>query len=434
MPKQAACLLLVSEQASLCAALARLLRPLGYRIEIASSEKRARQLINEGPFAVAIAVMAGFGACESGLLRELHDTVPKLVILVDGANEIGRWASCFPEALVCRSDPLEHEKLLAFLSEPGQQTPDSAGDAECLQFEGCVLDLTGRVFLDAEQNEVPLTRGEFALLVAFARNYGRALSRGQLRAAMDGGSAEPYDRSIDMLVARLRRKIEQNPAKPRVIITVPGFGYKFVPQVRREVSTSGGPSTSPMPGAASVPWGERRQITMLCCEIPGLAALAAKSDNENLDMLVGPYLACTEVIDRFCGVVVRTHGDTVLACFGYPRAHDNDAANAVRAALELVRGSRGLVAAPSESFGARGGIASGSLHGGEPGSIGGRDANLVAVVHLALHTQKAAPAGGVAISSSTRNLVSELFRCRQIPPVELDDGFEPAPAWHIVEG
>jgi DNA-binding response OmpR family regulator len=56
------------------------------------------------------------------------------------------------------------------------------------------------------------------------------LSRDQLRRAVVGHGAEPYDRNVDMLIARLRRKIEPNPKSPRFILTVPGLGYKFAPR------------------------------------------------------------------------------------------------------------------------------------------------------------------------------------------------------------
>jgi DNA-binding winged helix-turn-helix (wHTH) protein len=74
---------------------------------------------------------------------------------------------------------------------------------------------------------VRLTRAETALLTAFVDSPRRVLSRDQLRYAVVGRSAEPYDRSVDMLVARLRRKIEPDPKAPRFILSVPGVGYKF---------------------------------------------------------------------------------------------------------------------------------------------------------------------------------------------------------------
>ena len=72
-----------------------------------------------------------------------------------------------------------------------------------------------------------LTRAELALLAALMDNSPRVLSRDQLRHAAFGRGIEPYDRSIDMLIARLRRKIEQDPEQPRLVVTVPGLGYQF---------------------------------------------------------------------------------------------------------------------------------------------------------------------------------------------------------------
>jgi Response regulators consisting of a CheY-like receiver domain and a winged-helix DNA-binding domain len=74
---------------------------------------------------------------------------------------------------------------------------------------------------------VPLTRAEFALLAVFTGSPRQVLSRDQLRRAIVGRGAGSDDRSIDMLVARLRRKIEPNPKAPRFIVSVAGVGYKF---------------------------------------------------------------------------------------------------------------------------------------------------------------------------------------------------------------
>ena len=95
------------------------------------------------------------------------------------------------------------------------------------RFEGFTLDLASRTLSDASGKEVPLWRSEFALLATFLRAPGRALSREQLLDAVSGRRAEAFDRSIDVLVGRLRRKIEPDPKAPRLIKTVPGVGYKF---------------------------------------------------------------------------------------------------------------------------------------------------------------------------------------------------------------
>src|SRR6266849_5450844 len=100
---------------------------------------------------------------------------------------------------------------------------EAVGNAapERWRFENFTLDLASRTLSDASGSEVPLWRSEFALLAAFLRAPGRALSREQLLNAVSGRRAEAFDRSIDVLVGRLRRKIELDPKAPRLIRTVP---------------------------------------------------------------------------------------------------------------------------------------------------------------------------------------------------------------------
>lgn len=426
---------MIAEQAPLRAAIARLVLPRGYRVEIASSEKRARQLLSEGRFGGAITAPARLSAPESTFLRELQGAVPRLVILAANTNDAKRLAVSFPKSLVLTAEPLKHQKLLSFLSEPIPQTSDSAVAPEHWQFAGCILDVTGRMFHNAKQQEVPLTRGEFALLVAFVRHCGRVLSRHQLRNAMDGGTADSYDRSVDMLVARLRRKIEPDPTKSQFIVTVPGVGYKFTPHVRHSQLIAAPPAgTAEVLGAGEIPRAERRQVTVLSCQLLGFAALAAKLDPEDLNRAVGPvYAACAEAIARYDGTMMRTLGDNVLAYFGYPTAHENDAPRAVRAALELLRAIR-AEAAPMGNFHARIGIATGLMLVGELSSTGARDAGGVGqALNLALHMEKAAPTDGVVIAPTTRGLIGRFFECRQLKPVKLEEGLEPVPAWQVID-
>ena len=81
--------------------------------------------------------------------------------------------------------------------------------------------------------EVPLTTGEFDLLLAFATHAGRVLERDRLLDLVKGRDWAAYDRSIDQQVARLRRKIEPDPANPSLIRSVRGVGYLFAAEVRR---------------------------------------------------------------------------------------------------------------------------------------------------------------------------------------------------------
>ena len=102
-----------------------------------------------------------------------------------------------------------------------------------LQFAGYRLDLAGHSLLDTTGKDVPLTHGEFGLLRVFVQRAGRVLSRDRLLQLLSGRDAEAYDRSVDMQIVRLRRKIEPDPKRPTLIVTIPNSGYKFTPRVRK---------------------------------------------------------------------------------------------------------------------------------------------------------------------------------------------------------
>jgi len=169
---------------------------------------------------------------------------------------------------------------------------------------------------------VPLTRAEFALLLVLARHPGRVLSRDQLLDAALGRRAEPYDRSIDVLVGRLRRKIEPDPRVPRFIVTVLGEGYKFAGQLREAsaaVQTNLAAPSGEEPRAHPLST-EGRQLTVISCGLVGSTALASRLDPEDLRAVFDEYhRCCTEVIAPFRGIVAPFVGDHVLALFRLPR-------------------------------------------------------------------------------------------------------------------
>ncbi len=100
-----------------------------------------------------------------------------------------------------------------------------------LRFEGWSLDVTKRELRSPDGALVQLSAGEYDLLVAFAEHPQRVLNRDQLLDLARGRSAVPFDRSVDVQVSRLRRKIEPDPAEPALIKTVRGGGYLFTPSV-----------------------------------------------------------------------------------------------------------------------------------------------------------------------------------------------------------
>jgi adenylate cyclase len=110
---------------------------------------------------------------------------------------------------------------------PGVEAPPSGEAMSPACFAGLVFDL-GACTLSRESGEaIPLTRGEFRLLRLFVSRPGRVLSRDAILEAVANRPLELFDRSVDALVVRLRRKIEPDPKAPRLIVTVPGEGYRF---------------------------------------------------------------------------------------------------------------------------------------------------------------------------------------------------------------
>jgi two-component system phosphate regulon response regulator OmpR len=93
----------------------------------------------------------------------------------------------------------------------------------------CLLDLKSHQLYERDGAEVPLTSMEYELLRVFAEHPNQVLSRDRLLTLTRNREWEPFDRSIDIRIARLRRKVEEDPENPRAIRTVRGAGYMFVP-------------------------------------------------------------------------------------------------------------------------------------------------------------------------------------------------------------
>jgi len=176
---------------------------------------------------------------------------------------------------------------------------------------------------------------------------------------------------------------------------------------------------------------ERRQVTVLFCDLVGSTAFGASRDDEDvLDMLVAYQRGAAEIVARCGGYVAKYMGDGVLAYFGYPKAHEDDAERAVRTGLALV-GAVELLAAPGLQL--RVGIATGLVVvGALIGSGLAEERTIVGEApNLAARLQVLASPGTVVIAERTRRLVGDLFACRPIGPVSLKGLAEPQLAWEV---
>src|SRR5215472_13588338 len=182
------------------------------------------------------------------------------------------------------------------------------------------------------------------------------------------------------------------------------------------------PSAVPAPASATAAEAERRQLTVLFCDLVGSTALSARLDPEDLRAVIGAYhRCCAAVIERAGGFVARYMGDGVLAYFGYPRADEYDAECAVRAGLALVEAVAGLDTDARAPLQVRVGIGTGVVVVGD--LIGQGAAQEQAVVgetpNLAARLQALAEPGTVVIGPSTRRLTAGLFDYDDLGPVEI---------------
>jgi class 3 adenylate cyclase len=167
--------------------------------------------------------------------------------------------------------------------------------------------------------------------------------------------------------------------------------------------------------------GERRQLTVMFCDLVGSTALSSALDPEDLREVIAAYhRVVTDVVRSFDGFVAKYMGDGVLIYFGYPRAHEDDAERAVRAALGVID-RVGRLDVKSVELQARVGIATGSVVVGD--LIGEGSAQKQSVVgetpNLAARLQAQAEPDAVVIAAGTRRLLGGLFEYRDLGAIEI---------------
>jgi predicted ATPase/class 3 adenylate cyclase len=180
---------------------------------------------------------------------------------------------------------------------------------------------------------------------------------------------------------------------------------------------------------------ERRQLTVMFCDLVGSSALSARLDPEDLRAVIGTYHGCiAEVIARNEGVIARYMGDGVLAYFGYPQAHEDDAEQATRAGLALVDAVANLKTDIGTGLQVRVGIATGMVVVGDLTGEGAAKEQAVIgeTPNLAARLQAFANPSTVLISESTRRLTEGHFEFRNLGPVALKGWADPIPAWQVL--
>ncbi|VXC26180.1 Transcriptional regulatory protein OmpR [Pseudomonas sp. 8AS] len=207
----------------------------GYQVRTCADSTGMRQALQAGlPDLVLLDVgLPGEdGLSLARFLREHHD-LP--VIMISGAGSaLDRIIGLEVGADDYLGKPFDPRELLARVKtvlrrylRPGAREADAEGE-ESIRLGRYRLELQRRQLYDEQGHEVELTAMEFDLLQAFAQRPNRPLSRDQLLNLTQNRDWNPYDRSIDIRIARLRRKLEDDPEKPQIIRTLRGVGYMLV--------------------------------------------------------------------------------------------------------------------------------------------------------------------------------------------------------------
>ena len=235
-------ILVVDDDREIRALLTRFLGGPGYRVSSARDGAEMMRALEGGRIDLIILDVMLPGEDGLSLCRRVRaaSTVP-IIMLTAVGDETDRIVGLEMGADDYLSKPFNPRELLARIKAvsrraAGPGMPVSAGECggssgRALVFEGWRLSLARRELHSPDGVLIQLSAGEFDLLVAFAEHPQRVLTRDQLLDLARGRTAAPFDRSIDVQVSRLRRKIERDPADPALIKTVRGGGYLFAASV-----------------------------------------------------------------------------------------------------------------------------------------------------------------------------------------------------------
>src|SRR3954451_8620993 len=197
---------------------------------------------------------------------------------------------------------------------------------------------------------------------------------------------------------------------------------------------AGSPRAVAKAEAQNAQGAERRHLTVMICDLVGSTALSARLDPEDMGAVIDAYQAtCARITLSYDGFIADFRGDGIFAYFGYPRAHEDDAERTVRAALDIVAAVARLETRAGEPLAVRVGIATGLVVVGDIGGKGGlREHSVIGdAPNIAARLQAMVEPNSVVVAESTRRLLGNLFRLRELGPRELRGIGEPVGAWTV---
>jgi DNA-binding response OmpR family regulator len=231
-------LAILDDEPAITRLLAQYLSGHGFRVSELHSGASLMQLMTTDPPVLVLLDLGLPGEDGLVLARRLREAFRCGLVIVTGRGDaVDKIVGLELGADDYVTKPFDLRELLARVKavlrrlDPAPAAAAPAREGQGLRFAGYRLDTAARRLTDPGDREVPLTAGEYDLLLTLARHPGRVLSRDFLLEATRGREAGPFDRTIDVQIGRLRRKIEAQPDEPEIIKSVRGAGYLFVPGV-----------------------------------------------------------------------------------------------------------------------------------------------------------------------------------------------------------
>jgi two-component system, OmpR family, response regulator len=236
--KAAANILIVDDDVAVRKVLAECLQPEGFDVFEAANGAQMQQALAAHHIDLITLDLNLSGEDGLKLARDVRSRQNIPIVMITGKSDpIDRVVGLELGADDYIPKPFHMREVLARVRavlrryQPTGGSEDAAAPGERYQFEGRTLDVGRREFKSAAGDVTDLTTTEFELLAIFLRAPGRVLSRDQIMDQLKGHDWSPLDRSIDSMVARLRRKIEPENETPKLIKTVRGVGYVFAGRV-----------------------------------------------------------------------------------------------------------------------------------------------------------------------------------------------------------
>jgi DNA-binding response OmpR family regulator len=230
-------ILVVDDQQEICDVVQEYLTGEGYRVSTAHDGAGMRRALSQSPIDLVILDLMLPGEDGLTLARSLRNESGIGIIILTGRSEtVDRIIGLEMGADDYLPKPFHLRELLARVKSVLRRVQSRVGDGaqplrSRVRFAGWHLDLSSRELLSPKGEDVRLTTGEFDLLAAFVSNANQVLTRDRLLDLARNREAGPFDRTIDVQVGRLRRKLEDNPQNPTLIKTVRGSGYIFTPTI-----------------------------------------------------------------------------------------------------------------------------------------------------------------------------------------------------------